>query len=46
MEATDAFARGQLVGRVLEGADRALANVDVSVVGQERARTLATTASW
>ena len=39
-ESTDPSAPGQVVGRVLEGGGRALADVDVGVVDQERARTL------
>jgi hypothetical protein len=39
-ETTDPFARGQVVGRVLEGPELGLANVEVSVVGQPRASTL------
>jgi hypothetical protein len=39
-EVVDPFAAGQLVGRVMEGGDRGLSSVDISVVGQERARTL------
>jgi hypothetical protein len=39
-EVVDAFAAGQLVGRVVEGGDRGLPSVEISVVGQERARTL------
>jgi hypothetical protein len=36
----DVDALGQIVGQVLERAERGLADVDVSVVGQDRARTL------
>ena len=39
-EITDPSASGQVVGRVLEGGGRALTDVDVGVVDQERARTL------
>ena len=39
-EATDPRASGQVVGRVFETGERALSNVDVSVIGQERANTL------
>jgi len=39
-EVTDPFARGQVVGRVLDGPERALPDVEVSVVGQPRASTL------
>jgi hypothetical protein len=39
-EVTDPFASGQLVGRVTEAGDRDLRDVAISVVGQERARTL------
>lgn len=39
-EVADPGAPGQIVGQVLESAERGLSNVDVAVVDQERARTL------
>ena len=39
-EVADPGALGQIVGRVLEGDERGLSDVEVSVVGQEPARTL------